>query len=78
MTHYISDLRENSVIHLLNQAHASPDGFLQINNLSSKDKDVECALAKLTEDIASLLSEDNPWVMLRELQSLAAYFLNSH
>jgi hypothetical protein len=62
----------------LNQAPISLDGVLQINKLSSEDKDVGCALAKLTEGIASLISEDNPWVMLRELQSLAAYFFNSH
>jgi hypothetical protein len=78
VTHYISDLWENSVIHPLNQAHISLDGVLQINKLSSENKDVGCALAKLTEGIASLLSEDNCWVMLRELKSRAACFFNSH
>ena len=75
MTHYISDLRENSVIHPLNQSHISPDGVLQINKLSSEDKDVGCALAKLTEGIASLLSEDNPWVNAQRIEVSSGIFL---
>jgi len=75
VTHYISDLRENSVIHPLNQSHISPDGVLQINKLSSEDKDVGCALAKLTEGIASLLSEDNPWVNAQRIEVSSGIFL---
>ncbi|MBE9080294.1 hypothetical protein IQ241_23900 [Romeria aff. gracilis LEGE 07310] len=75
MTYYISDLRENSVIHPLNQAHISLDGVLQINKLSSEDKDVGCALAKLTEGIASLLSEDNRWVNVQIIEVSSGVFL---
>jgi len=75
VTHYISDLWENSAIHPLNQAHISPDRVLQINKLSSEDKDVGCALAKLTEGIASLLSEDNRWVNAQRIEVSSGIFL---
>jgi hypothetical protein len=75
VTYYISDLRENSVIHPLNQANASLDAVLQINKLSSEGKDVGCALAKLTEGIASLISEDNRWVNAQRIEVSSGIFL---
>lgn len=63
------------MIHPLNQAHISPDGVLQINKLSSEGKDVGCALAKLTEGIASLLSEDNRWINAQLIEVSSSIFL---
>jgi hypothetical protein len=68
VTHYISDLRENSVIHPLNQAHISLDGVLQINKLSSENKDFGC-------EIASLLSEDNCWANAQRIEVSSGMFL---
>jgi len=68
VTYYIFDLRENSVIHSLNQAHISLDGVLQINKLSSEKKDFGC-------EIASLLSEDNRWVNAQRIEVSSGMFL---
>jgi len=68
VTHYISDLWENSVIHPLNQAHISLDGVLQINKLSSENKDLGC-------DIASLLSDNNRWVNAQRIEVSSGMFL---
>lgn len=63
------------MIHPLNQANASLDAVLQINKLSSEGKDVGCALAKLTEGIASLISEDNRWVNAQRIEVSSGIFL---